>query len=299
MKTLRILLCLVLITVASKAQIPNASFENWYTPNTLEYATGWMTSDSLSRALQGGSSAFKGSDPYDGTFSLHLKSVTVGFTTGPGVATNGVVGFNGTAFVFSGGTPDTTHYRFLTGQFKYTPTNPLDQGRISVLLSRNATGTRDTIGFGTTTFDGTISSYTSFFAPIIYKDYINPPDTFLIVIQSSKGIADPNLGIGSELVIDSLNFSGLVGIEEAVDVIKSLNVYPSPAHNQLNVAIELKKKVNMNCNIYDLNGKQVLNITGIEEKQSIDISSLAKGNYILKLSDEKNNVLSSKNFVKE
>jgi hypothetical protein len=299
MKTLRILSLLTLIAFVSKAQIPNASFENWYSYSLGEYPNGWMTSDSVAKALGGQNNVYKGTDAADGQFSMHLKSVSVGFTNGPGVATNGIVQLQGATFAFSGGSADNVRHRFLEGQFRYIPTNPNDEGRITVLLTRNPSGTRDTVAMGIQNFSGTTNTYSPFLLTMVYDDYVNNPDTCLIIIQSSRGIADPNLGLGTELIVDTLMFSGTVGIEEASDIVKSVNVYPSPAQTKININVELKKKVNMSCVIYDLNGKQVMSLQSVDEKQSIDISGLAKGNYILKLMDDKNQPLATKNFVKE
>src|SRR5262245_48902373 len=106
MKTLRILFLLTVVSIAGFAQIPNASFENWHPYSLGEYPDGWMTSDSVAKALGNQNNAYKGTDPFDGSFSLHLKSVSVGIAQGPGVATNGNISLAGINFVFSGGTAD-------------------------------------------------------------------------------------------------------------------------------------------------------------------------------------------------
>ncbi len=300
MKYLIALFFPIVVATGLKAQIPNASFESWYTYALGEYPTGWTTSDSVAAALGGGNNVFKGNDPSDGNLSMHLKSVNTTFgIKGPGMATNGLVEFSGGAFVFSGGSPDTVRSRFLNGVFKYNPTNPNDEGQISVTLLRDSAGVKDTIAYGVTTFNGAFTTYTPFTTTLNYYDWTHNPDTCLIIIQSSRGINDVNLGVGTELVIDTLNFTGTVGIEEANDVINLVNIFPTPAHNQLTIAVDLKRKTDLNCTIYDLTGRQVINMPFNSNKETIDISSLAKGNYILKLSDENNKGLYSKNFIKD
>jgi hypothetical protein len=300
MKTLRIITLLTLIAFVSKAQIPNASFETWNPQGAGEVPAFWMTSDSLSRALGGGASVYKDVDPFDGTYSMHLKSVNTAVNIkGPGVATNGVISFTGSAFAFNGGSPNSIRAKFLTGYFKYNPTVANDSAMVTVVMLRNNAGNRDTIAVGMDRFGGQTAAYTPFTTTLNYRDWVNNPDTCLIIIQSSLAINDPNLGVASEFVIDSLNFAGTVGIEEASDVINSVTLYPTPAQTKLNIHVDLKKKVNMSANIYDLNGKQVLTLQSIDEKQSIDISGLSKGNYILKLTDENGKSLASRNFMKE
>lgn len=299
MKSIRLLLILLIAAFSAQAQIPNASFESWYAYSLGEYPTGWMTSDSVAVALGGSNNAIKGSDPYEGSFSLHLISVQTAFVKGPGVATNGKIVLDGATFKFSGGSPDTTRSRFLNGQYKYVPTNPNDAGMITILLLHDSAGVKDTVAMGSTMFTGNVPNYTAFNCELTYNTFNHNPDTCLIIIQSSRGINDPNLGVGTELVIDSLGFFGTVGIDEANDVINSVIIFPSPAHNQLNVHVDLKRKTEMNYSVYDLNGRKVLSQSMNSEKELIDISSLAKGNYILKLSDDNNNSLYSKNFIKD
>ena len=64
---------------ASAQNIPNQSFETWHPYSLGEYPHLWSTSDSVAVALGGGTSVFKGTDPYEGALSLHMKSVTTNF----------------------------------------------------------------------------------------------------------------------------------------------------------------------------------------------------------------------------
>src|SRR4051812_27460281 len=116
MKTLRILLFLLITVAATNAQtIPNAGFESWYSYSLGEYPTGWMTSDSVAKALAGVNNVYKDINSYEGSFAMHLMSIDAGLVKGPGVATNGTISQVGLSFVFSGGSPDTTRPRYLVG----------------------------------------------------------------------------------------------------------------------------------------------------------------------------------------
>ena len=107
------LLIFIGIFSASAQNIPNASFENWHPYSLGEYPDSWTTSDSVAVALGGGTSVFKFTDPYDGTLSLHMKSVTTTFgISGPGVATNGLVSLSGATFIFSGGSAGYSTFTF-------------------------------------------------------------------------------------------------------------------------------------------------------------------------------------------
>ena len=193
---------------------------------------------------------------------MHLKSTQITIVifqvTGPGIATNGQVNLVGNNFAFSGGSPDTARSRFFTGRYKYNPLNPSDAAIVKVyLFNNNGVTPRDTIAAGLWEHTGAVSTYDQFVIPMIYRDFVTPPDTCLIILQSSRGLNDPTLGIGSEFVVDSLGFSGFVGVNELKNAISSVNVFPTPAKNEINIDIELKSNLILGYEIFDINGKLV------------------------------------------
>jgi hypothetical protein len=287
----------ILVFFGANAQVPNLGFENW-TPYSLgEYPTGWTTSDSVAYVLTTTNNVTKGTDPFEGSYSLHMRSVTSGFgISGPGIATNGAVNLVGTSFEFSGGSADTARYRYMTGQFKYMPMNPNDTGLATVILYRTVAGIRDTTAMGIYKFAGTTSNYTPFTVELHYRDYANHPEMIIVVLQSSKGVNDPNLALNTELVIDSINFSGFVGIDELADNISSLNFYPTPASSELHIDVELKKQDVIHYEIYDERGRLVLQNPLNTGHETADISQLAVGNYVLRIANASRNLYSG-NFT--
>ncbi len=200
MKTIHFIIYFNLLALGSVAQISNGSFENWHIYSLGEQPDNWSTSDSIAAALGGGNNVFKGTDSYDGLYSMHLLTVLtqIGVKV-PGIATNGLIGYVGSSAVFSGGMPYTNRPAILSGFYKYSP------------------------------------AYMPFTTSLIYTGNPDNPDTCLISIQSSRGIDDPDAGIGTELIIDSLFFSGTVGIEEKNEKFNSVNVFPSPAYNHITI----------------------------------------------------------------
>ena len=300
MKTLLSGLLIFFGIFSSSAQnLPNASFENWHPYSLGQYPDFWNTSDSIAVALLGGPSVYKGSDSYDGTSSLHLKSVLtlLGNIRGPGVATNGNVAFAGT-FVFSGGTPDTSRSRFFTGWYKYSPTNNTDAAIVKVyLLKYNVLlSKRDTIAEGLWEHVGSVSTYNQFIIPMIFKNFITLPDSNLIIFQSSRDINDSLLGVGSEFIVDSIGFSGFVNTNELKNIISSVNIFPTPAQNEINVDVELRKNSSLSYEIFDINGRKVLTSWMNSTNIKIDVSKLSSGKYFLKLGDTKQNILYSTHF---
>jgi len=276
----------ILVFFGANAQVPNTGFENWhpYSP-AGEYPDGWTTSDSLSNELGGGHNATKDNDAFEGTYAIRLTSVQTIIAKGPGVATNGSVSLSGSDFAFNGGSPDTARYRYMTGQFKYNPASPSDTGLATVLLYRTVAGIRDTIAMGIYKFANTVSTYTPFTVEIHYRDWVNNPEMVIVILQSSKGVNDPNLAVGTELLIDSLNFSGFVGIDELADNIASLNYYPTPASSELHIDVELKKQDVIHYEIYDERGRLVLQNPLNTGHETADISQLAVGNYVLRIAN--------------
>ena len=73
------------------------------------------------------------------------------------------------------------------------------------------------------------------------------------------------------------------------------SVFPNPVVNELN--IETNQISIQQISIYNLNGKQVLVDVNYLKNQPIDVSSLSKGLYFLKIEMEKRSV--TKKFIKE
>ncbi len=291
MKKLFFLAAFLLTQVSLFSQtIPNGSFESWYSYALGEYPTGWMTSDSVSAAYGGGNNASKSTAAYDGSYALQLKNTSIlsGAVKGPGVATNGVITSAGLNFTFSKGTADTSRSRFFTCWYKYIDTaNVNDAGvaKIMLLKYNNGTGARDTIAYGMTEIHAN-PNYSILTVPLVYRNFISQPDTFLIILQSSRGLNDVNLGVGNSLTVDSLIFSGFVGINELENPVKSVNVYPQPAIDKLNLAIELKQVTKLTYEIFNINGQLISSAPLSSLNETIDVAALSAGRYILRLKEK-------------
>ena len=129
-----------------------------------------------------------------------------------------------------------------------------------------------------------------------FRDYITQPDTCLIILQSSRGLNDPTLGVGSEFIIDSVGFSGFVGLNELPNNINSVNIFPSPANKDLTIDVDLKNDISLGYEIYDINGRLLITSKMNSRKEMIDVSNLSSGRYILKLTDGKKSQLYSAQF---
>ncbi|NTW34293.1 MAG: T9SS type A sorting domain-containing protein, partial [Bacteroidetes bacterium] len=83
------------------------------------------------------------------------------------------------------------------------------------------------------------------------------------------------------------------------DLQNKLTVFPNPAHDKLNISFNLTGKQKVELQFIDITGQVVYstitNITGVFNK-NIDISSLAKGAYLLKVVTSEN-VITKKFFI--
>ncbi|HEY5825860.1 MAG TPA: T9SS type A sorting domain-containing protein, partial [Cyclobacteriaceae bacterium] len=71
------------------------------------------------------------------------------------------------------------------------------------------------------------------------------------------------------------------------DVFSEITLYPNPSHNELLIDLEdLSKKNDVEVDFFDLSGKRVLSARG-RGKMNITISSLAAGDYIVRIKSDK------------
>lgn len=170
-----------------------------------------------------------------------------------------------------------------TGWYKYAPVNG-DSAKFEVILSRYdaLNQVRVPVGSGSLTITQAAANYTNFNIDIVYTDS-QAPDTAIVVAAASAGYDFSNLlmcqgQVGSELFIDdlSLEFGG-VGINEEMQNAQ-VKVFPTATSSVLNIQTEVKDY--LIARVYDLSGKKVLE-QSFNGTQTLDVSSLTSGNYII------------------
>jgi hypothetical protein len=318
MKNLLVVFLSFFLVYSSTAQISNGSFEQWrpYSPGTLigGVPDGWTTSDSLSQSYSGGPSAFQGTDPHDGSSSIHLKSTQISlfglFTLAvPGVATNGYFTGNFTSLTNAGlrvdsGVPDNVRSRKLLGYYKYAPQGQ-DSAHVTVLKWKYdaINQRRDTIAFGQLALTGQVSSYQPFEVVLVYRDFANQPDSSIIILNSghlplTPVLSNPAVVQGTEFIVDELSFSGVVGIEELdADILSSFRLFPTPASDFLNVDVTAANpSLRLTCKLTDITGRMVLEAFVNQGGHRLDISALPAGNYMMQLLDEDRSVIAARKF---
>ena len=102
----------------------------------------------------------------------------------------------------------------------------------------------------------------------------------------------PGYAVGTNGTI--LKYTSSTGIEDNAQT-ETFSVYPNPATN--NITIELSISDNSTASVYNLEGQMLLEQNLLATKTEMDISSLSKGVYVIKLNTE--NGVAVRKFVKE
>ena len=247
-------------------QIVNGDFENW-TTKTFEEPDFWRTTNSAT-ATVGISSATRTTDSHSGSNALRLETIAFFDEDTIGIVTNGEFGDS----MVAGGQPFSIAFDTLVGYYKYSPIG-LDTAAIGLSFFRNG----NLIGNASRFFTAQ-STYTEFRVPFVLSQI---PDTMRIDIFSSIG---ENI-VGSTLFIDDLRLNSVnTSLDDNFDKIKQLEVYPNPTSDRLIVKFTPLKE-EMTISLIDALGREFLSklISKGQEQVALDLSSLKKGNYFLRM----------------
>jgi hypothetical protein len=309
MKKIIVLTFLLLTGVlVSNAQIDNGRMESWATGTSGIYVydslVHWNTTELFSlqnSANTNHSAQMETAEVYEGASSIRLTSFS---TTGafpvsglPGCVTNG----NVSVVLFPpsispvGGVGDIERHGALMGYYEYIPQGG-DHGSIQTCLFKRNGASRDTVAYGAFDAGLVIGTYTHFVAPLIPVTS-GIPDSSLIWIQSSPRSPIGTGVTGSILRVDSLYYSGQIGIDDISPLVKVMLTYPVPAVNEINVHVELVRPVAMSYEIRDLNGKIVATDKMKGSTEKINTAHLAGGNYFITIRDDAGSKLCADKFT--
>lgn len=265
------------------AQIPNNGFESWTTVGSYEDPDNWSTLNSLT-SIASIYTATKGTPGNPGTSFLKLTSKTVGPTVVNGVAATGVIDVQ--TQQATGGFPYTGQPLSFTGKWQHMVYGT-SQGSVSAVLTRWDAGTNSRVVVATAnqTLSGMAMNWANFSIPFVYTDS-QAPDTCLIVLKAS-GASPTNLDY---LWVDNLAFSGSVASLNEVQMIQAVSVFPNPTSSTLNIDLSVEKLGEVKLQLIDLNGKKVIeqyyNLIVTNTQLSVNVSSLVKGTYLLRMEFE-------------
>ncbi len=281
---LSIYFVLFFILNSAVSQIPNSGFENWTNMGSYYNPDGWGT---MNNTTASGSvyTATKGTPGSPGTAYLKLTSQLVGGSVVNGIAVSGKLDSISKQPV-SGFAYNQQPQKF-TGKWQHMIYGT-SQGSISVKLTRwnTSNNSRETIATANQTLSGMAMSWANFTINFVYQSG-NIPDTCIIVLKAS-GLSPT---ADDYLWVDNLAFTGTVtGIDVQKKCLNNMEVYPNPCSQNINVNVNLIYSGQTTFEILDLTGKIILSKTTTlpqgESIQTIDISNLSKGFYIVRFTTE-------------
>lgn len=281
-KTILSIVAMATIQTSVFAQIPNAGFENWSAVGTYSVPDGWGTLNNT-YTVQTVTKATPGSP---GASYMKITSKTIGTTVKGGMAVSGVID-SMTMLPKSGFAYNMRPANF-TGKWQHMIYGS-SQGSIQVTLTRwdSGLGMRMPVASGNVTLSGMAMAWANFTIPLIYTDG-NNPDTCIIVMKAS-GSAPTN---NDYLWVDNLAFSGVVtGIQNQESLLSNVSVFPNPSAELINVNLNLKSEQKVSLELIDMLGKVIIvkdlgTLQG-DSKQSINVSGITKGTYLVRIFTEK------------
>jgi hypothetical protein len=270
---------------------PNSGFEMWTlktVPTQYFVPDSWDQLNDETNFI-GILTCIQSTDAHSGIFAAKLitKYVDLGVIkdTANGIITTGHL-ITVPPYGIYGGVPSHVRPDSIFGWIKYEPAAG-DSCQIQLdLLSVN----NDTVGKALYQTAQTISAYTRFSAPVIYKSTDNP-DTIRWMISSSNGYnALPN----STMYVDDIGIVYGTGVYDP-PLSDFLTVSPNPAHDVIRIRND--KMVRGTLILYSTAGQRIAYWTLKDSEQEFSVRDLAGGTYLAELVSEHAEILAAGKIV--
>ncbi len=275
-------IALIFAAAISKAQsVPNGSFEAWSNPNGYLVPNNWETLNDMT-STAGVYTATRGGTSNDYYLQLTSQPVT-GMGVMPGLAVNGMLDMGNLTAL--SGFPFAYRPVAFTGKWQYMGNSRNDIGYVKVFLTKwNSTmNMRDTIGYVWQDLNGMVMSWSNFSIPFIYNS-TDIPDSCIIALSASG----PNPEAGSYLYVDNLSFSGIITGVENTEITGTFRIFPNPANHEIQIDLSGLKSAAQQFEITDLTGRVIVTKQSNGSLlQTISISELPAGNYLLRITSAK------------
>lgn len=302
MKKIYILLSVLALAFSVNAQtIPTGDMEMWRTnsagstnPKIVRAPHNWYGADSLIIGIGQvfgtilsipdtvwRQQLFKDSaaNAHGGTYSAKLVTRdqdTLGIF--PGVMSNAQANVDLSTFAvtFSGGLSTTLRTTSVSAWVKYEPASAVDSANIMVQAYGTVDGIDSLLGYGYLKI-GATPTFTQVTANVIYPNPSLIVETLRITFASSSDTAAEY----STLWVDDVSAVGVAQPISVNDVNKtSISVFPNPATDVLYIS----GAKHVTCNIVAIDGT-VVATQNIDQKGSIDLTTLASGMYLYTLTE--------------
>lgn len=123
-----------------------------------------------------------------------------------------------------------------------------------------------------------------------FDDYADPIHPFMYHCHFTN---HEDAGMMGQFVV-----IGTTGINSSKENL-GFTIFPNPVREKLYITLANSKSVVYYITIFNLNGKALMMLPQPEIQKGIDISSLAKGTYILQLMDKETKSITTQKFIKE
>lgn len=275
-------IALMFTAVISKAQsVPNGSFEAWSNPNGYLVPNDWETLNDMTSAASV-YTATRGGTSSDYYLKLTSQDVA-GMGVMPGIAVSGILDIGN--FTALSGFPFPFRPTAFTGKWQYMGNSTNDVGYVKIFLTKwnGAMNMRDTMGVAMQDLSGMLMGWSNFSIPFIYNS-ADVPDSCIITMSASGSSPEA----GSYLYVDNLNFSGIIAGVENAEITGTLKVFPNPVTSEIQIDLSGLKSTAQQFEITDLTGKVlVIKKSNSLLLQSISVSELPLGNYLLRITTSK------------
>ncbi|HLG34957.1 MAG TPA: T9SS type A sorting domain-containing protein [Bacteroidia bacterium] len=277
--------------------VPNAGFENWDTTYLPQYEEplGW-TSNNPDITVP--PTVTKSTDTCSGTYSVRMENMTF---------TNQISGLLDTAqgYIVSGddlasydiGFRDTVRVLSVDFCIKYTRAGT-DSAELNLSFKKwNQTSQQSDQVSTQNCYLRVGSSSASFYSvsvPITYLSTFPPPnyqDTVIITLSpSGLTLSNPTITPGSVLWVDDIVFNySTVGTGELDKDNSGLNVYPNPAHGEINFAS--LPAGSGSIRLMDITGREVSKVPVDGVRQSMSLKNISSGIYVYEIISAEGKVL--------
>ncbi len=277
---------LLLWTCDLHAQVPNGSFEAWFTvPNTpLLFPEQWTLSIgqptqnvTQTATARTGNLAVRGEvvgTSLPPPFNVQIPRLESIATFGPGSTVPPEPGF-----LVSNAEPAVSGFYILDAVGG-------DELLVIVQMLRFTSTDSALVGLGSLSLPAA-SSYTAFTAPINYSSGDPPTHCWIIITVQGVGTTPQP---GSVFLVDDISFSGSTTVDEGewVTAVTALENYPNPFSERTKLSFSLNKPTFVSVAIFDLLGRQVEELVAGYLPQgghhvSFDASTLPSGVYLYRI----------------
>jgi hypothetical protein len=255
------------------------------TVGAMIFTTGIPQANSYSNAAPSG----KTGSPADGaTCNSCHSGATVPFIPGLITSTIPVTGYvPGATYTITGTIIRPGHTKF---GFQISPQNSVGTKLGSIAITSSQT---QIVGlkYITHTSSGTSGSGSkswsfNWVAPAAGTGVVTFYGAFNATNSDGNGSGD---SIFTSKLTVAENFS--TGLSSLSEISKNITTYPNPVTDQLHITNALNSLGEIQLSIIDINGRLVKSVANATVNSTIDVSDLARGNYMLKIDTEKGAVI--------